>query len=202
MQTLSEFLSTVDVGVESTGDEVHIGMSVLDHILGVVDALDVVTPTIAVGEASTVGFATVAGVGLAVAGPIVGMVGIFMALGAPYEEAETEIKNEATANGFSQGLVAGFLRMSGSTVNSLFVVHDIIPHNEFDPHADVVEANAYNRGLVAGFTLAKYASDEEKKSFVLEIRQFTGDVAVGDWQDRDKINYVIEYAAKLRLNYL
>ena len=200
MQTLSEFLSTVDVGVESTGDEVHIGMSVLDHILGVVDALDVVTPTIAVGEASTVGFATVAGVGLAVAGPIVGMVGIFMALGAPYEEAE--IKNEATANGFSQGLVAGFLRMSGSTVNSLFVVHDIIPHNEFDPHADVVEANAYNRGLVAGFTLAKYASDEEKKSFVLEIRQFTGDVAVGDWQDRDKINYVIEYAAKLRLNYL
>ena len=200
MQTLSEFLSTVDVGVESTGDEVHIGMSVLDHILGVVDALDVVTPTIAVGEASTVGFATVAGVGLAVAGPIVGMVGIFMALGAPYEEAE--IKNEATANGFSQGLVAGFLRMSGSTVNSLFVVHDIMRHNEFDPHADVVEANAYNRGLVAGFTLAKYASDEEKKSFVLEIRQFTGDVAVGDWQDRDKINYVIEYAAKLRLNYL
>jgi len=164
MQTLSEFLSTVDVGVESTGDEVHIGLSVLDHILGVV--------------------------------------GIFMALGAPYEEAETEIKNEATANGFSQGLVAGLLRMSGSTVNSLFVVHDIMHRNDFDPHADVVEANAYNRGLVAGFTLAKYASDEEKKSFILEIREFTGDVAVGDWQDRDKINYVIEYAAKLRLNYL
>jgi len=202
MSGLSEFLQNVDVGVTSTGDEVHIAVSLLEHVVAVVDALDVVTPTIAAGEAATVGFATVAGVGLAVAGPILGMTGVFMALGSGYAEAREEIQNEAVCSGFSQGLVAGLLNMSSKTVSYLFAKHGAIPINAFDPEANVLQAKAYNRGLVAGYTMAKYASDADKKSYIFELREFTGEVPVGNWGDRDKINYVIEYAAKLRVNYL
>ena len=44
--------------------------------------------------------------------------------------------------------------------------------------------------------------DDEKKAYLRELRQFTGPVSAGDWGDREKINYVIEYGAKLRKHYL
>jgi len=36
---------------------------------------------------------------------------------------------------------------------------------------------------------------------VFEIGAFTGDVDAGEWTDRDKINYVTTYAAKLRFEF-
>jgi hypothetical protein len=50
--------------------------------------------------------------------------------------------------------------------------------------------------------MANQASADDKKAYLKEIRQFTGHVSAGDWTDRDKRDYVIEYAAKLRLNFL
>jgi hypothetical protein len=65
-----------------------------------------------------------------------------------------------------------------------------------------MKVNAYNRGLVAGYALANTATAEEKNAYVLEIRKYTPGLDAGDWGDSEKKNYVIEYAAKLRLHYL
>jgi hypothetical protein len=188
--SLKEFLFNEDLGVESTGDGLHIGVALTESLATAAEMFDVVAAE------------SVASVSLAVTGPILGMAGVFMALGSGYEEAREEIQNEATASGFSQGFVAGLLNMSAGTVKSLFGKRGTVTRNAWDPEADVLEDRAYNRGLVAGYAMANQAPPDDKKAYIFEIRAFTGNVDAGDWTDRDKINYVIEYAAKLRLNFL
>ncbi|MDP9422696.1 MAG: hypothetical protein M3Q19_07675 [Pseudomonadota bacterium] len=211
MSNLMEFLKYQDVGVESDGDALHIGLSLAEHLIAFGEMYEVIPAYLVIGEtavgsgvavATTSTAVTVAGLGVAVAGPVLGMVGTFMALGSGYYEAREAIHNEAIQSGFSQGFVAGILRMSPTTVSSLFGRHGVMHRNAFDPEADAIEAKAYNKGLVAGYALAKTATDEQKKAFVLEIREHTGLVNRGDWDDRDKVNYVIEYAAKMRLHWL
>jgi hypothetical protein len=195
---LKEFLHSGDIGVTSTGDELHIGVSLAEHVIEFTEIFDLgFTPTI-----GAAGFATVAGTSLAVIGPVLGMVGVFMALGSGYAEARDEIKNEATLSGFSQGFVAGLLSMSSKTVSYVFGKHGVDHENDFDPEADAIKTNAYNKALVAGYAMANTLSADERKSYIFEIREYTGPVSAGDWTDLDKRNYVIEYAAKLRLHFL
>ena len=202
MTGLRDFLENQDIGVTNSGDGLHIGVSFAEHALAFVDMFEWVTPTYLATGVPTMGVATVAGLGLAVAGPTLGLVGTFLALGSGYAEAREEIQNEAVASGFSQGFVAGILNMSPGTVSSLFAQHGVIPNHPGDRDADVLEMKARNRGVVAGYVLAESATAEQKKSFVFEIRKFTGEISPGNWTDRDKIDYVIAYAAKLRLNFL
>lgn len=202
MAGLRDFLQNQDVGVSSTGDALHIGVSLLETILTAAEGLHVVVPTFSATGVPAVGFSTVGGVALAFAGPVLGMTGVFMALGSGYAEAREEIESGAVASGFSQGFVAGLLNMSAGTVRSLFAQHGVIHKNASDPEADVLEMKARNRGLVAGYTMANLAPAGDKKAYLSEIREFTGEVPFGDWTDRDKINYVVTYAAKLRLHFL
>jgi hypothetical protein len=202
MSGLRDFLENQDVGVTSTGNGLHIGTSFIEHALAFVDMFEWVTPTYLATGVPAMGFATVAGVTLAFVGPVLGTAGVFMALGSGYAEAREEIQNEAVASGFSQGFVAGILNMSPGTVSSLFAQHGVIPNHPMDREADILEMKARNRGVVAGYALANTATDEQKKSFVFEIREFTGHISSGNWTDRDKVDYVIAYAAKLRLHFL
>lgn len=204
--SLADYLQSADVHVEAQSDGLHIGIAFLEALHTALDIAEVVTPPLVVEGATSgvaVTLATGAGLTFTVAGPVLGLVGVFAALGAGYDEARTIIKNEATASGFSQGFVCGILNMSGGTVSSIFGKHGVIPTNTFDQEADVIATNAYNKGLVAGYTFANLATADEKKSFVLEIRRFTGNVSADPWSDNNvKRDYVIEYAAKLRLNFL
>jgi hypothetical protein len=204
MPSLKEFLFNKDIGVESTGDALHIGASLAEHILMGADMFEVVTPTIVVpGAAAGIPFATIAGVSAAVVGPILGLAGVFMALGSGYAEAREEIQNEAIQGGFAQGFVAGLLNMSPKTVRSIFAQQGVIHRNVMDEDADVIEMRAHNRGLVAGYAMANTATPNEKKAYIFEIREFTGHVKSEPWSnDRVKRDYVIEYAAKLRLHFL
>ena len=201
---LKDFLYKADLGVESTGDTLHIGHALLEGLVTSAEMFEVVVPTFSASLAGVpaVGVATVTGVGLAFVGPALGLTGVFMALGAGYAEAREIIRNEAAVSGFSQGFVAGLLNMSSGTVKSIFVQHGVIHRHPMDPEADVIEMNARNRGVVAGYVMANQASADDKKAYLKEIRQFTGAVSAGNWTDRDKRDYVIEYAAKLRLNFL
>lgn len=201
MSGLKSFLESADVGVTSTGHELHIANSFLEAAVGVIEAGHFIAPTWSATGAAAVGGATVAGVTLAFVGPVLGLTGVFMALGSGYQEAREAIQNEAVASGFSQGFVAGILNMSAKTVSFIFGRHGVIRRNQADPEADVIEAKAYNRGLVAGYTHANLASAEQKKSFVFELRPFTN-VSAGAWGDREKRDYVIEYAVQLRLHFL
>ena len=120
MPDLREFLESANVGVTSSGDALHIGVSFLEMLSATIEGLHLVVPTFAVGEVATIGVATIGGITLAFTGPILGVTGVFMALGSGYQEAREEIRNDAIQSGFSQGFVAGLLRMSKGTVNSLF----------------------------------------------------------------------------------
>lgn len=202
MSELKSFLESADVGVSSTGHGLHIAQSFLEAVASAVEGLHLITPTWSLTGIPVVGGATVAGVTLAFVGPVLGLTGTFMALGSGYQEAREAIQNDAVASGFSQGFVAGILNMSGNTVSSIFGRHSVIRRNHMDPEADALETKAYNRGLVAGYAHANLASAEQKKSFVFELRPFTGNVEAGAWGDLEKRNYVIEYAAKLRLHFL
>lgn len=199
---LKDFLYHADLGVESTGDGLHIGVSLAEAVITGAEIFEVVTPTISLTAVPTIGVATVAGVSMAFVGPVLGMAGVFMALGSGYAEAREAIKNEATVSGFSQGFVAGLLNMSAGTVKSIFAQHGVIHRNHADPEADVIEMHARNRGVVAGYLMANQVPADDKKAYLSEIHQFTGHVSAGDWTDRDKRDYVIEYAAKLRLHFL
>jgi len=200
---LRDSLHDQDIGVSSTGDALHIGVSLMEAIVSVAEAAHVVLPTVsATTGVATIGAATIGGVALAVTGPVLGVTGVFMALGSGYAEAREEIQNEAVASGFSQGFVAGLLNMSVQTVSFLFAQHGVIRRHPMDPDADVLEMQARNRGLVAGYSMARLVPPEDKKAFVFEIREFTGDVPAGNWTDRDKRDYVITYAAKLRSHFM
>ena len=199
---LRNFLYGADLGVHSTGHELHFGVSLAESIITFAEMFEVVVPTFSTTAAPAIGVATVTGVGMAVAGPVLGLAGVFMALGSGYAEARELIKNEATVSGFSQGFVAGLLNMSAGTVKSIFGQHGVIPRHPGDRDSDVIEMKARNRGLVAGYLMANQVSADDKKAYLKEIRQFTGPVSAGDWTDRNKRDYVIEYAAKLRLHYL
>jgi hypothetical protein len=202
MSSLKDFLFNQDIGVTSTGDELHIIVSLAEHLIAVADALDVITPTISLTAVPTIGVATIAGVSLAVTGPVLGLAGVFMALGSGYEAAREEIQNEAVASGFSQGFVAGLLNMSAGTVRSLFAQQGVISRHPMDPEADILEMKARNRGVVAGYAMANQAGPDDKKAYLSELRAFTGPLSAGDWTDRDKIDYVITNAAQLRLHFL
>jgi hypothetical protein len=204
---LMDFLRNKDVGVTSTGHGLHIAQSLLEHLAAIIEAKHLISPTLLTlaeikAGASTIGGATVAGVALAYVGPILGLAGTFMALGSGYQEAREEIKNEAVASGFSQGFVAGILNMSPTTTSFLFGKHGVGTRNVMDQGSDVMKVNAHNRGLVAGYTFANTATPDEKRAFVFELRRFATGVSPGDWTDRDKVDYVVAYAAKLRLHYL
>lgn len=202
MQTLKGFLFERDFGVKAEDNKLHIGVSFLEHVITAAEIFHFAVPTTTAAGAATVGFATVGGLTLAATGPILGAAGVFMALGSGYEEARRIISNRAVKSGFSQGLICGFLRMSKNTVKRLFFKQFVIHSNVWDPEADEIETRAYNKGLVAGYLMGNEASEEERKAFLSELRQYTGDVHVGDWGDREKTDYVITYGAKLNRHYL
>ena len=67
MVKLRDFLTNADIGVTSTDDELHIANSLVETILSVIDASEIVVPTFSVTGTAAVGFATISGVSLAVA---------------------------------------------------------------------------------------------------------------------------------------
>src|SRR3954470_11968096 len=140
--SLKQFLFHKDLGVESTGDELHVDVALAEALTTGAEMFELA------------GAATATGLALGVVGPVLGVAGVFMALGSGYEEAREAIKNEATVSGFSQGFVAGLLNMSGGTVKSLFGQFGPSGNHPDDREAEVLEMNAHNRGLVAGYAMA------------------------------------------------
>lgn len=203
MSKLEQFLSNADIGVRRHGDAVHITTALAETLVTAAKIFKWVTPTITEAGFITFGAGTVTtAVVTTVATPILGMAGVFMALGSGYEKAREEIQNEAVASGFSRGFICGLLNMSPATVKSLFGQHGLGQRNPMDPESDVLEMAAYNKGLVAGYGMGSQASTEDKKAFLFEIKPHTGNLGGGAWGDREKVDYVVTYAAKLRLHFL
>jgi hypothetical protein len=142
-----------------------------------------------------------AGAVVAVALPVIAMVGVFMALGAGYAEARAAVRNESTMSGFSQGFVMGLLGWEWRHAVDRFGVRSATP-TPFDEALGYIKANAYNGGMRAGFEAASKLSPDMKKAYLREIRKLAGPRGTTNWSRLDQISYVIELGAVARVHFL
>jgi hypothetical protein len=138
--------------------------------------------------------------------PVVVAIGVWVALGSGYYQARQIIKQKAAMSGFARGFVAGVLKWRGSHVVNILAQRYVVRTNTVDPDADVIEANAFNDGLVKGFALGSSASDDAKKGYRIHLRKLAGISAAGDWSRNadeahlQQSNYVV-YLASAAMRY-
>ncbi|MGV7034812.1 hypothetical protein [Methylobacterium symbioticum] len=197
MSGLKEFLSKNGIRTKSHGDGVHIGIALTEAAATGMEIAHVGGHGVGVlGGGALAGYA---GLAASVGGPIIGLVGVGMALGSGYAEARELVENENVASGFSQGFVTGLLGWSGKQVADHFGRGNVIKINSFDERTDAIRVEAYNKGLKTGFVLASSLIDSQKKQFLKEIKTASNAIAPRSWNgDENKnarIGYVIELSS-------
>jgi hypothetical protein len=170
---------------------------------GTTAAAGAATGGAAAGEATAAGAIAGGGAGavVAVALPVIALVGVFVALGAGYAEARTAVRNESTMSGFSQGFVMGLLGWEWHQAVDRFGVWSATP-TPSDEALGYIKANAYNGGLRAGFEAGSKLSPDMKKAYLREIRKLAGRRGTTSWSRLDQISYVIDLAAVARVHFL
>jgi hypothetical protein len=153
----------------------------------------------------------VAGVGTTIAAvtiPIVAMVAVAVALGAPYYQAREEARKEEYASGFAQGFITGLLKWElRFTIDRLW--DNAVSKNAFDEQMPTIRANAHNKGLLEGRMAGLAIADDVKKRYLLGLRMLTTTSQEGwtprsdDWAERMRarkvqVGYVIDLAAAAR----
>lgn len=101
---------------------------------------------------------------------VVTAVGGWISLGSSYYIARQNWRNENLLNGFVYGFVTNLLGWSGRQVAEHFGKWTVVHHNAFDGQMDVIEHDAYDKGLKEGFFLADGLSASDKKDFLRQIR--------------------------------
>jgi hypothetical protein len=133
--------------------------------------------------------------------PVLGMAGVFVALGSGYAQAREAVRNDYTASGFSQGFVMGLLGWEWRHAADRFGVRSVTP-DPWDEALGYIRVNAYNRGLRAGYFAGAGLAADQKKAYLSAIRKFTGRRATTSWSREDQKSYVIELAAVARTHFL
>ena len=122
-----------------------------------------------------------AGAVVAVALPVIAMVGVFMALGAGYAEARAAVRNESTMSGFSQGFVMGLLGWEWRHAVDRFGVRSSQRLPPSTEALSYIKANAYNGGMRAGFEAASKLSPDMKKAYLREVPKLAGPRGTTNW---------------------
>jgi hypothetical protein len=152
--------------------------------------------TLVVGAGTTI---------LCVAVPVVAMLAVQLALGAPYYEARQKARKDGYASGFSKGFIMGLLKWELRFAIERFW-DNAVDRNHFDESIPRIRANAHNQGLMDGRAGALAVSDDEKNDYLKALRLLTNSSTVGwtpqsdDWMERSRarqvqISYVIELAS-------
>jgi hypothetical protein len=158
-------------------------------------------------EAGAVGGGTLAGAGAVatVALPVIVMAGVWLGLGAGYAAARKEARNENAARGFSYGFVMAVLGWSWSQAVERFGQFSATPTPE-DEALRVIRANAFNRGLRAGFQAGANLADSDRTAYQDAIKEQarinTNTHPPRAWTRRTQIDYVIDLAAAARKHFL
>jgi hypothetical protein len=127
--------------------------------------------------------------------PIAVWVGVFVALGAPYAQAQALVSNENFQSGFSQGFVTGLLNWEWQQVTSRFFRFGPGQMNAFYESLSFIAANAFNNGLHAGFIQACYLKGDVRKVLLHRLRAVAPSNSAGNWDRSDQISYVIALAS-------
>jgi hypothetical protein len=130
--------------------------------------------------------------------PVIVMVGVFVALGAGYEQARELARAEESASGFSQGFVMGILGWEWRHVVDRFYRHGVIRINQSDEELNVIRVKSYDTGLKSGFLLGSFLPEEVQRAFVSGLRKLAGHPSAGQWTRNDQISLVISLATAYR----
>lgn len=153
----------------------------------------------------------VAGAGttvLAIVVPIVGMIAVQVALGAPYYQARKKAEEEGYSTGFAEGFVTGLLHWELRFAIDRFW-DNAVARNLYDDAIPRIRANSHNQGLIDGRAAGIAKNDEEKKDYLRGLRVLANTSTAGwtpksdNWLERAQarqvqISYVIALAAAAR----
>jgi hypothetical protein len=193
MSGLKRFLADRGIRVKQHGQGPHIAFAAEEAALAGIEMFHL-------GGAGV-------GAGAAVAGPILGLVAVGVALGSGYAEARELVENENVASGFSQGFVSALLGWTAEQTIGHFGRSTVIRINSFDEKTDEIRVDAYMRGLRTGYSLGASVDGAKRKEYLREIKSFSNAIAPRNWSGdvnkRARINYVIDLASSgLRKHYM
>jgi len=142
---------------------------------------------------------------LAAAGPLLGVVGIGMGLGAPYLEIARKIAEDWSARGFSRGVVMGAARREVNLVKDYFgFTH--FPDNNFLPSGKSIAAANYRMGLIAGYAQGRLLSKNQHAIFWKDMGLRLGDQSYRGpsklWNRRGWIDWYLTVANIFRRDHL
>ena len=109
---------------------------------------------------------------LCVGVPVVGMVAVQVALGAPYYQAREKARKNGYTSGFAKGLITGLLKWELKFAIERFW-DNAVRHHPMDNAIPRIDANSHNQGLIDGRAAGMAKNDEEKKDYLLALRLLT-----------------------------
>ncbi len=134
--------------------------------------------------------------------PVVALVAVGLALGAPYYEAREKAKKDEYASGFAKGFITGLLKWElRFTIDRFW--DNAVGRNGFDHSMPAIKAAAHNTGLIEGRLAGLAKDDSEKKNYLRALRMMTKTSTAGwtsrshDWMEQMRarqvqISYVID----------
>ena len=127
--------------------------------------------------------------------PVIAMVAVGVALGAPYYQAREEAKKEGHASGFSKGFITGLLKWDlRFTIDRFW--DNALNKNGFDEMLPTIRASAHNKGLLEGRIAGLAKTDPEKKTYLLGLHKLTRTSKAGwlprsdEWMERMRARQV------------
>lgn len=166
-----------------------------------------VAHTAAMAQATAAEGTLMAGAGTTVACivlPVVALVAVGLALGAPYAQAREEAKKKGYESGFSKGFVTGLLEWELRITIERFW-DNALDKNGFYDELPKIRANSHNNGLIKGRAAGLAKAGPEKKSYLKGLRKLGKTSSVGwlprsdHWMEKARarnvqISYVIDMA--------
>lgn len=134
--------------------------------------------------------------------PIITMVGVFVALGAPYFEVRKIVEQEESSSGFSQGFITGLLGWKFGQVASLFGRWGVLRIYQTDEALNVIRVNAYNTSLKGGYIFGTILPDSKQAAILKGLRKAARHPTTGTWTRNDQISFVIALATIVRTRML
>lgn len=144
--------------------------------------------------------------GLAIAGPLLGLAGSFLAIGAGYYEAGEKIAEEWSASGYARGLVMGAEGKKQARRMNEFFGNACCPPNHFFPKGrDIAIAN-YRMGLLVGYVHGRLLCPNQRALFWRDLGARMGDQSYRgpqqQWTQRGWVDWYISAAATFRKAHL
>jgi hypothetical protein len=174
------------------GQSAHAWVELADWGLTTIEIFELVEATSALALA------------VSVAGPILGLVSSFLAIGAGYHEAAEKIAADSSASGYSRGAVMGADKRPPSLVRDYF--GNLTFTNTFYQEGANVAKASHNAGLVTGYVHGRALRQNQRVIFWRDLGRRMGDQSYrgpqSQWSSRDWSFWYTDVAAVFRRDHL